>query len=94
VISAARRRELVDELVAERSRIVLREDEREEPAESVMWPLGLIAVLAGGHRVHGRGRRTLALTVALVGLAWLEAFEVQEEPAPRSGGDRGAGELG
>jgi hypothetical protein len=72
------RRRLLEEVLRERSKVVagLPIENQDPPAESLLWPLGLMRVTtAGDHRQR-------ALEAAVIALAWLEACE-RDLPAER-----------
>lgn len=82
MITAERRRELVDELVSERSRLVLGYDEGDGPepaAASSWWPLWLTTMATRAAAGSQDQRRQVVRGAALIALAWLEACERDED---------------
>lgn len=66
------RRALLEEILRERSRVVaaLPIESQDPPASSFLWPLGAA-------RVARRCSRAGALQLAVLALAWLEAFDAE-----------------
>lgn len=77
------RRELLEELLAERSKVVagMPITDQDPPSSSVLWPLGALRV-TGGRWLTQRGRRRAALDLGVLALAWLERIDSERAKAP------------
>lgn len=81
------RRRLLEEVLVERSKVVAAlpaELEHDPPGASMQWPTGVIRLLWRVPRAL-LGRRRVALKIAVVAVAWLEAIDRDLE-LPAEGG--------
>lgn len=76
-MTAERRRELVEEVIQERSRAVveLGVEDDEPPPSSALWPVGLLRLVALARAAAGDIRRRHVRSIVVVAIAWLEAID-------------------
>lgn len=85
----APRRRLIEELLAERSKVValMPTWDTEPPASSSLWTLGVVRMAGRVNMSRDRQRRRrAALELGVVVLAWLEAIDRELPAQPRVGG--------